>query len=46
MTKNKIRSFSYGDAYSPEWVEQAAIKFNPNARVSVFVRLPESLWKY
>jgi hypothetical protein len=37
---------SYGDAYSPEWVEQAAIKFNPNARVSVFVRLPESLWKY
>jgi len=34
---------SYGDTYNTSWVELAESKFNPDARVSVYVRLPECL---
>ncbi len=34
---------SYDDTYNSSWVELAACKFNPDARVSVYVRLSECL---
>lgn len=36
---------SYGDIYNSSWVELAAYKFNPDARVSVYVKLQDSVLK-
>jgi hypothetical protein len=36
---------SFGVEYQHDWVEQIELK-NKNSRLSIFVRLPEKLWKY
>lgn len=37
---------SYDETYNPSWIELAACKFNPDARVSVYVKLPKSIWNH
>lgn len=36
---------SYGEEYHWDWVVRAKGKFNPEARVVVFVALPDLIWK-
>lgn len=37
---------SYGDHYQNNWIEQATVKLDPDMRFSLYVKLPESVWKY
>jgi len=36
---------SYGDNYQHDWIEQASAKLSPDMRFTVYVVLPESVWK-
>lgn len=37
---------SYGSDYQHDWIEHAAVKLKSDVRLSVYVKLPESVWVY